>query len=190
MKHLIILAVLLLCLPHAGRPADTDSLVIEDLQYLKKRVNLLIYRLNQMEEMTAEDIDSLHTLSSASVEKLTRIRSQSATHQQQLKDSLNSQTRRLEGFFAGIQKTLKKRSSTEILFFAIALALIILLLILFIREKRRSLDYLMARARKTADQNDQILQKTDELQNIRSEVEKTIKQQKKMKKKIKKIKKG
>ena len=189
MKHFIIAAILLLFLPHAGKTADTDSLVIEDLEYLKKRVNLLIYRLNQMEQMTAEDLDSLNSLSSTSLEQLNRIESQSSNQQEELKDSLSRQTHLLKGFFAGMQTTLKKTSTREILFYATALALIILLLILFIREKRRSIDHLMARAKKIAHQNDEILHKTDELQNIRSDVEKTIQQQKKMKKKIKKMKK-
>jgi C4-dicarboxylate-specific signal transduction histidine kinase len=189
MKHFIIAALLLLSLPHAGRTADTDSLVIEDLEYLKKRVNLLLYRLNQMEEMTADDLDSLSSLSSASLDQLNRIESQSANQQQELKDSLSKQTHRLKGFFAGLQSTLKKTSTREIIFYTTALALIILLLFLFIREKRRSLDHLMARAKKIANQNDEIIHKTDELQNIRSDVEETIRQQKKMKKKIKKRKK-
>jgi len=189
MKQIILLALLLLCVPHTARTADTDSLVIEDLEYLKKRVNLLIYRLNQMEEMTAKDLDSLNLLSSASLEQLNRIESQSSNQHEELKDSLSRQTHRLKGFFAGMHTTLKKTSTREILFYATALALIILLLILFIREKRRSIDHLMARAKKITHQNDEILHKTDELQNIRSDVEKTIKQQKKMNKKIKKRKK-
>jgi len=187
---MILLAGLLFCLPLAGIPADTDSLVMEDLEYLRKRVNLLIYRLNQVEEMTTDDLDSLNTLSSASLEKLNRIQSQSSAHQQELKDSLGTQTHSLKELIQGIQTNLKKTASLEILFFAIALALIILLLILFIREKRRSIEYLMARAKKITDQNDEILHKTDELKNIRDDLEKTIRQQKKMKKKIKKIRKG
>jgi C4-dicarboxylate-specific signal transduction histidine kinase len=190
MKNRIIATTLLLCMPLAGFTSDTDSLVIKDLEYLKKRVNLLIYQLNQLEEMTTEDLDSLNALSSASMEQLNRIRSQSANHQQELKDSLNKQTHRMRGFFAGLQTTLQKTSKRDILFYASAMALILLLLILFLRERRRSIDHLMARAKKIANQNDEILHKTDELQNIRSDVEKTILQQKKMKKKIKKIRKG
>ncbi len=106
-----------------------------------------------------------------------------------LQDSIQSSSSHLHSFILQTRGLIKRSSTIHIVLFGLILALTILLLILYLRERRKSIDRLIRKTESMAQQNDQILEKTSELREIRSDLEKSLKQQKKLKKRVKKIKK-
>ena len=189
MKRLVIILIALVGFSLPTRPSDTDSLVVEDLQYLKKRINLLVYQLHQIENNQAGSLDSLQTLSSHSLKKIDELQTQASQHHQSLQDSLHSHSGKLYTLMSQAHKRLHQGATLQIILLIAGLALIVVFFVLYIRERRRSIDRLIKTTRQIAEQNEHILEKTSELEKIRSELEKNLKQQKKIKKRVKKIKK-
>jgi predicted PurR-regulated permease PerM len=188
-KRLIIILALAGGFTQMATASDTDSLVVGDLQYLKKRINILLYQLNQMEETTAGELDSLRSLSRTSIREMEQFQSQASRNHQSLQDSIQRSSSHLHSFILQTRGLIKLTSTIHIVLFGLILALTLLLLILYLRERRKSIDRLIKKTEKMAQQNDQILEKTSELREIRSDLEKSLKQQKKLKKRVKKIKK-
>jgi len=189
MKQMIFILVSFLCIVQAGISQDTDSLVLENTQYLKKRINLLLYRLDQMKQTTNSELDSLQSLFFSSQEEIDGLRKQANQQQQSLQDSIENRIHQLRDSQNTIHKQIQRSSTWHWVLSGIAIALVIILLLLFLRERRRSVGYLIRKTEGIAGQNDQILEKAGELKELRADLEKNIKQQKKLRKKIKKKKK-
>ncbi len=189
MKKLSAVALACMALVQASIAQDTDSLVLENTRYLKKQINLLEYRLSQLERGTQSGFDSLQSLSSSSQRKLERLEAQAKQQHKSLQDSLGQNASHLEHFLTRAQRQLSRSSTLHLATYGVATGLIILLLVLFFRERKKTIDHLIHQGEKMAGQNEQILEKTAELDQIRNDLEKNLKQQKKLKKKVKKIKK-
>ena len=186
MRRLLLtfLAALSLSLP--GTSSDTDSLVMEDLEYLKKSVNLLIYRLNQMEGMASDELDSLKSMSSRSEEKLRQLQKQSRQQHRTLQDTIRQTNGNLQMILSYTRNALNKTNTTYLLTLGIALIMIVLLIYLLWRQRKKSIEYLVSQTFKISRQNDEMIEKTNELQGIKDVLERNLKQQKKIKKKLKK----
>lgn len=186
---MIIILVSSLCIAQSGISQDTDSLVLENTQYLKKRINLLLYRLDQMEQTTNSELDSLQSLSFSSREEIAGLRQQASQQQQSLQDSIENRIHQLRDAQNTIQKQIQRSYTWHWILSGVSIVLVIVLLLLYLRERRKSISYLIRRTERIAGQNDQILEKAGELKELRADLEKNIKQQKKLRKKIKKRKK-
>lgn len=189
MKQLLLFIAIFTCLWQTGISQDTDSLLLENSEYIKKRINLLLYRLNEIEQTTSNQLDSLQAVSSSSLKKMGRIENQARQQHQSLQDTLENRSNRLQGFLTDIRRQIRGTSVLSLILFGLVVGMIILLLLLYLRERRRSIDYLIRRTERIAGQNEEILQKAGELKDLRVDLEKNIKQQKKLRKKIKKNKK-
>jgi C4-dicarboxylate-specific signal transduction histidine kinase len=186
MMRVLFLMVALTGLIQLAAANDTDSLVVEDLQYLKKRINLLIYRLNQMDNTTAANLDSLKTLSLSSLDEMKQMEKQAASRHHSLNDSISKHSGRLQLMLTHARNKLKQQFTTRLILHSLAILLVTGLIVLLWRQRRQSLDYLIKKTERTARQNDEILEKTSEIKEIRSVLEKNLKQQKKIKKRLKK----
>lgn len=189
MKKLLLFIAIFTCLWQTGISQDTDSVLLENSEYIKKRINILLYRLNEMEQTTSNQLDSLQSVSSSSLKQIGRIETQANQQHQSLQDTLESRSNQLQGFLTDIRRQIKGTSVLSWILFGLVVGIIILLLLLYLRERRRSIDYLIRRTEHIAGQNEEILEKASELKNLRIDLEKNIKQQKKLRKKIKKNKK-
>jgi len=189
MKQLLLLITILCFGSQAGLSQDTDSLLLENTQYIKKRINLLLYRINEMEQKTSGQLDSLQNISASSIKKMGRLETQASQQHHSLKDTIENRSNQLQACQNNIRQQIKRTSTLHFILSGLFIAMIVLLLLLYLRERRRSIDYLIRRTERIAGQNDQILEKAGELKDLRVDLEKNIKQQKKLRKKIKKKKK-
>jgi hypothetical protein len=171
---------------NASRANDTDSLVYEDLQYVKKRINLLIYRLNQMEENQALNLDSILSLSDQSLQGVKSLGENVHEEHVLTRDSLRQKTNRLQEKVNDTKDHFARTSMIHFIIHGLAILLIIFLILYIRHERKKSLDYIISRTQSLSGQNEEILQKAGELEEIRKNLEKTRKQQKKLKKRIKK----
>ena len=69
-KHILLSAILLIGMLTSSGASDTDSLVYEDLQQVKKRIDLLLYRLNNMNQALGNNQDSVLILSNQTLNDL------------------------------------------------------------------------------------------------------------------------
>lgn len=186
MKQLLLFITIFTFTWQTGISQDTDSLLLENSEYIKKRINILLYRLNEMEQSTSSQLDSLQAVSSSSIKQIGRIETLANQQHQSLQDTLESRSNHLQGFLTDIDRRVRGTSLLSWILFGLVVGIIILLLLLYLRERRRSIEHLIRRTEHIAGQNEEILEKADELKDLRIELEKNIKQQKKLRKKIKK----
>jgi len=168
------------------RASDTDSLVYEDLQYVKQRINLMLYRLNEMNKSRITSLDSILTLSGESLEGLETLEKSIGREHGVTRDSLEQKAIQLQNKIEENQKKNKQQATLHFIFHGLAIGLIIYLILYIRSERRKSLQYLISKTDELGGGQDEILQKANELEDIRQSLEKTRKQQKKLKKRIKK----
>ncbi|MEF8983666.1 MAG: hypothetical protein V5A51_03655 [Bacteroidales bacterium] len=188
-KQIIITLMLLTGVMTFTMASDTDSLVYEDLQYVKQRINLLLSRLDEMSQSHTPTLDSLLVLSNQSVKGLDSLEKNTRAEHDMTRDSLDRKAVQLQKNIKANKEQYRQNSILHFLFHGLALGLIIFLIFYLRSLRRKSLQYLISRAESMEDRQDEILQKTNELEEIRQNLEKTQKQQKKLKKRMKKGKK-
>ena len=169
--------------------SDTDSLVYEDLQHVKKRINLLLYRLNEMNQIRTTSLDSILTLSGESLKGLESLEKNINKEHGVTRDSLRQKATQLQTGIEENQKQNRRYAKLHFIFHGLAIGLIIFLIFYIRSERRRSIQYLISKTDELGGGQEEILQKANELEEIRQTLEKTRKQQKKLKKNIKKGKK-
>ncbi|MBS3808350.1 MAG: hypothetical protein KGY60_12665, partial [Bacteroidales bacterium] len=145
MKQLLLFIAIFTCTWQTGISQDTDSLLLENSEYIKKRINILLYRLNEMEQSTSSQLDSLQAVSSSSLKQIGRIETLANQQHQSLQDTLKSRSNNLQGFLTDINRQVRGTSVLSWVLFGLVTGMIILLLLLYLRERRRSIDYLIRR---------------------------------------------
>ena len=185
-KQVLVTIMILSCISSVTRASDTDSLVYEDLQYVKQRINLMLYRLNEMNKSRITSLDSILTLSGESLEGLESLEKNISREHGVTRDSLEQKATQLQNTIEEKQKKNKQQATLHFIFHGLAIGLIIYLILYIRSERRKSLQYLISKTDELGGGQEEILQKANELEDIRLSLEKTRKQQKKLKKRIKK----
>lgn len=185
-KCIILFTFLTFGIWFSANGEDTDSVMLEDLQYVKKSINLLLNRLNQMDRSTRRDMDSILDYSNTYLPEIGTMAKNLHEQHGVTRDSLDRKSATLKSGMEDNRKTLSQISLLHFILHGIAIGTIILLLLYIRSRRRKSLQYLISKTQYLEDQNEEILQKANELEGIRQSLEKTRKQQKKLKKRIKK----
>ncbi len=188
-KQILVTVILFTGIMTAAGASDTDSLVYEDLQYVKQRVNLLLSRLNKINQSRTTSLDSILSLSGESLKDLESLEKDINKEHGVTRDSLRQKAAQLQQNIDENQKQNRQHATLHFIFHGLAIGLIIFLILYIRSERRKSLQYLISKTDELGGRQDEILQKANELEEIRQTLEKTRKQQKKLKKKIKKGKK-
>ncbi|MGM0530677.1 MAG: hypothetical protein ACQER7_04940 [Bacteroidota bacterium] len=188
-KRIIVTLMLLTGVMTSPMASDTDSLVYEDLQYVKQRINLLLSRLDEMNKSHTPTLDSLLAVSHQSLEGLDSLEKNTRAEHVMTRDSISNKAAQLQKNIKANKEQYRQNSMLHFLFHGLAVGLIIFMIFYLRSLRRKSLQYLMSRAESLEGRQDEILQKASELEEIRQNLEKTQKQQKKLKKKLKKGKK-
>lgn len=183
----MILIIFMVCMSRgSAQTSDTDSLVYEDMQYVKKRINLMLYRLNALNKGLSKDQDSIFALSHQTINKLEAVGNLMREEHKITRDSLVHKADNLQDAVSSINRKFTRTSIIHMIIHGLCLAVLILLLIYLRAEKRKSLQYLISKADNLSGRQDEILEKAGELESIRKDLRKTRKQQSKIRKKIKK----
>jgi hypothetical protein len=185
-KQILVTIIILTGIAGVTRASDTDSLVYEDLQYVKQRINQMLYRLNEMNNSRVTSVDSILSLSGESLEELESLEKNISKAHGITRDSLRRKAIQLQNNIEEKQKKDKQQTTLHFVFHGMAIGLIIYLILYIRSERRKSLQYLISKTDELGSGQDDILQKANELEDIRQSLEKTRKQQKKLKKRIKK----
>jgi hypothetical protein len=185
-KQILVTIIILTGIAGVTRASDTDSLVYEDLQYVKQRINQMLYRLNEMNNSRVTSVDSILSLSGESLEELESLEKNISKAHGITRDSLRRKAIQLQNNIEEKQKKDKQHATLHFVFHGLAIGLIIYLILYIRSERRKSLQYLISKTDELGSGQDDILQKANELEDIRQSLEKTRKQQKKLKKRIKK----
>lgn len=188
-KQIAVKIMLFTCISTATGANDTDSLVYEDLQLVKKRINLLLSRLNEMNQSHTYSLDSIFSLSGESLEGLKSLEKNIGEEHGVTRDSIHQKATQLQKNIEENQKKNRQHAKLHFIFHGLAIGLIIFLIFYLRSLRQKSLQYLISRAGSMEVRQDEILQKANELEEIRQTLEKTRKQQKKLRKRIKKSKK-
>ena len=136
--------------------------------------------------MASDELDSLKSMSSRSEEKLRQLQKQSRQQHHTLQDTIRQTNGNLQIILSYTRNALNRTNTTQRVTLGTALILIVLLIFLLWRQRKKSIDYLVSQTFKISRQNDDMIKKTNEIQEIKDVLEKNLKQQKKIKKKLKK----
>src|SRR6056297_1721398 len=145
MKNIVVSVFLIIGIITPSRANDTDSLVYEDLQFVKKRINLMLYRLNEMNQAGTSSLDSIMALSDQSLEGLESLERNISAEHTATRDSLLNKTAQLEKSMNENQKKYRENAIMHYIFHGVAIGLIIFLIIYVRWERRKSLQYLISR---------------------------------------------
>ena len=187
-KHLPMILIIFMVGMSRGyaQTSDTDSLVYEDLQYVKKRIDLLLYRLNALNRGLSEDQDSILRLSHQTVNNLEAFGNRMREEHKVTRDSLNHKADNLQAAVSSSNRKFTRTTIMHMIIHGLCLALLILLIFFLRAERKKSLQYLISKADNLSGRQDEILEKANELEAIRKDLRKTRKQQRKIRKKVKK----
>jgi|SRR6056297_3201558 len=186
MRMLFVIILSLLFFLSSANANDTDSLTLENTQYIKQRVNYLIKQLNAInssQNKRYNNIEDLKNDISNDLEKLNlEIKKTGSTTQ----DSIHLLKNELNKTIDENQKKLNKANSIHYGFHILSVILIVFLVFFIERQRRKSLDYLISKTQYLSGQNTEMLEKAEELNKIKSSLKKMAKEQKKVRKKMKK----
>jgi hypothetical protein len=139
-----------------------------------------------MNKSRITSLDSILTLSGESLEGLESLEKNISREHGVTRDSLERKAIQLQNKIDEKQKKNKQQAALHFIFHGLAIGLIIYLILYIRSERRKSLQYLISKTDELGGGQEEILQKANELEDIRQSLEKTRKQQKKLKKRIKK----
>lgn len=188
-KQIVFTLMLITGVMTSPMASDTDSLVYEDLQFVKKRINLMLNRLNEIDEARTSSMDSILALSGRSLKGLESLEKNINIQHDATRDSIKKKAKALQRSIDENKEKYRQNSILHFIFHGITIGLIIFLVLYLRSERRKSLQYLISKTENMEGGQEEILQKANELEEIRQTLEKTRKQQKKIRKKLKKGKK-
>jgi septal ring factor EnvC (AmiA/AmiB activator) len=164
---------------------DTDSLILEDVQTIKKSLWVLQNKLEKNQENEYKDIEALKKMNDSLLNELEAQNANLENTQQAVNENTQKHAKNIQVQLDSINKENSTRSIIHFILHGAAIILILYLLWFLIKERKNNIDHLIKKTEKLDVQNDDILEKADELSKIKDKLKKIHKQQKKIKKKKK-----
>jgi hypothetical protein len=122
-------------------------------------------------------------------DSLTNLEQETQRLHQILMDSLHRQNLLVQSRFNRLESQARKDKRTHFVFQGIAFAILIGLIIYLILERRKSTEHLLRQTQKLGWQNNEMIEKAEQIETLKKSLSSMVKQQKKIKKRIKKKKK-
>jgi len=178
----VVFIIPLLILFNSVSANDTDSLTLENTQYIKQRVNYLINQLEAVHDREIKNYKNFEELS----KNLEKTQKEIVIAKNEGIDSLQTFQSQVSKMIRKNEKEQQKTNSIHYVLHILSLAFILFLVFYIVREKRKSLDYLISKTENLSGQNEEILEKAREMNKIKKNLKEMTKEQKKVRKKMKK----
>jgi C4-dicarboxylate-specific signal transduction histidine kinase len=169
--------------------AQVDSLQFsKELNVIKKAITNLKYTAYQQNQIQQSMSDSLSVLHQTQQEGNRQLLDELSRNLEKL-DAIRSDLNNINGETIQLNDQQQRNFMINYLLHGFSLALFIFLIVYILIQRRRSLDFLLARANNLAGQNNEILEKAEELKSIKKSLKEVMEHQKKANKALKKKKK-
>ena len=189
MKNLHLFLFLFLGFSIAGISQEYDSLLIEQNKILSRQVSQLRTGIQNLKASQQAISEEQAVLFQDLSDSLTNLEQETQRLHQILMDSLHRQNLLVQSRFSRIQTQTRITSRTHLIFQGIAFAILIGLIIYLILERRKSTEHLLRQTQKLGWQNNEMIEKAEQIETLKKSLSSMVKQQKKIKKRIKKKKK-
>ncbi len=182
MKFLTVI-LLSICFIIPAFSQDTDSLILEDVQSIKKSLKTITYQLNNNQEITNEKFQDIKNLNDSTLKELYNTREKLKKGNQAVLQNTRKYSEELRTQLRTNEKKYKTHTLIHYILHGIGIILILFLFGYIRKEKKNDIDYLVKEAEKHSAQNDNLLEKAKDMSKIKDRLKKVLKQQKKLRKK-------
>ena len=162
---------------------DTDSMILEEVHSIKNTLRNLEYQIKKDQNKAFRNLNELKELNDSSIQQLKDYNRSFTETGTRLQKTTKEQSKEIQNQLTKLEHNAKTRSLVHYVFHAAAIILILFLIMFLRRERKNKIEYLLKKSDKLAVQNDDILEKANELNFIKKKLRKILKQQKKIKKK-------
>lgn len=148
---------------------------INEMQSRLHAMQHYMYKTQQSQQLTNENIASLQ---SGVINEFENLQTLLTNHLRTL-DSIENELTQLRQVSLSNRHQAKSGFIASYIFHAVALLLIILLIVYILSQRKRSFDFLLSRTNLLAGQNDELLDKVEELTNLKKVLALAYKKKKK-----------